>query len=132
MLISLCPAPKQAYPTKRALAEAFKGRLGGSGEGRRKLSRLKRVILRERADKTAADAKSGAEAAAAAAGAALAFRDSFRLQLKVPGPCLVSCVPVTQDWLLPSMAAIAGACLHAGLVHLACKRLPEVCVISPS
>lgn len=75
------PALLQAYPTKRALAEAFKGRLFAAGK--KKMSRLKRIILRERAEKAFADATAAADSATAAARVAAALRDDIREQLRV-------------------------------------------------
>ncbi|EIE24823.1 hypothetical protein COCSUDRAFT_46959 [Coccomyxa subellipsoidea C-169] len=78
----------QAYPTKKALAEAFKGgRLLATGK--KKMSRLKRIILRERANKAFADASAAAESAAAASRLACALRDNIREQLRVAGEQLL-------------------------------------------
>jgi len=57
----------QASPSDAALAAGFRGRLSSSGK--KKMSRLKRIILRERAENTARAAAAAAEAAAAAAAA---------------------------------------------------------------
>ncbi|BDA49260.1 probable selenocysteine insertion sequence-binding protein 2-like at C-terminar half [Coccomyxa sp. Obi] len=77
----------QAYPTKGELAEAFKGRLFATGK--KKMSRLKRIILRERANKAFADASASLESAAAAARLAAALRNNIREQLRVAGEALV-------------------------------------------
>ena len=83
----LCRA-HQAYPTKGELAEAFKGRLFATGK--KKMSRLKRIILRERANKAFADASASLESAAAAARLAAALRDNIREQHRVHmAPCLI-------------------------------------------
>ena len=47
------------------------------------MSRLKRIILRERANKAFADASAAAESAAAASRLACALRDNIREQLRV-------------------------------------------------
>lgn len=76
--------PFQAFPTKRALAEALKERRVGT-TGKKKMSRLKRIILRERANKAVADATAAAEAAATTVQMAHTLRDNIKGQLQVGG-----------------------------------------------
>ncbi len=73
----------QAYPTKQELAKAIRGQLGGAA-GSKKLSRLKRVILRERSDKAAAAASVAATNAAAVAEHAEAARAAVVASFQVP------------------------------------------------
>lgn len=104
-----CHCCLQAYPTKRALAEVFKGRLAGAGD-KRKLTKLKRVILRERSAKAAADAAAAHEAALMAAANAAAFREEVSAQLQAR----------------PSLATKDGALLVApALVSYAAERAPS-------
>ncbi|KAK9814056.1 hypothetical protein WJX72_000039 [[Myrmecia] bisecta] len=70
----------QAFPDKTVLRDMVRGRLVGSSK--KKLSRLKRVILRERADKNAATASAAAEKAAAAVAAARMRCKQLSQQLK--------------------------------------------------
>jgi hypothetical protein len=92
---AFCRAVSQAYPTKRALAEAFRGRLAGAAGDKRKLTKLKRVILRERAAKAAADAAAAHENALAAAAAAAAFREGVTAQLQARAGMTVAC----EQWV---------------------------------
>ncbi len=72
----------QAYPTKTELAKAIKAKLG-TAPGTKKLSRLKRVILRERTDKAATAAVQADTAAKAVAEMAEAARNAVLGSLKV-------------------------------------------------
>ena len=76
----------QASPDDATLAAGFRGRLSSSGK--KKMSRLKRVILRERAENNARDAAAAAEAAAAIARAESAKHAGFVARLQAR-PCLV-------------------------------------------
>lgn len=74
--------PLQAYPTKSELAKAIRGQLG-TAAGSKKLSRLKRVILRERSDKAAAAAAAALEAANVTAEQTQAARAQVLTSFKV-------------------------------------------------
>ncbi len=73
----------QAYPNKQDLAKAIKGRLKSSS-GKKKMSRLKRLIVREKTDNAAEAAAQNSEAAAAAASKAQAAHASVSQSLQVP------------------------------------------------
>jgi hypothetical protein len=72
----------QAYPNKQDLVKAIKGRLRSSS-GKKKLSRLKRLILREKTDKAVEAAALNAATAAAAARKADAAHSSVFQSLQV-------------------------------------------------
>ena len=72
----------QAYPNKQDLVKAIKGRLRLSS-GKKKLSRLKRLILREKTDKAVEAAAANAAAAQAAARKAEAAHVSVSSSLQV-------------------------------------------------
>lgn len=76
--------PMQAYPNKQDLVKAIKGRLK-SASGKKKLSKLKRLILREKTDKAAEAAVASVAAAVAAASKAEAAHASVSQGLQV-GP----------------------------------------------
>ena len=82
--LPLTGAEMQAYPTKPQLAQAIKGQLG-TPSGKKKLSRLKRVILRERTDKAASGAALAAANATAAAEKAETARAAVAESLQVGG-----------------------------------------------
>ncbi|KAK9830930.1 hypothetical protein WJX81_007062 [Elliptochloris bilobata] len=71
----------QASQSNAALAAGFRGRLSSSGK--KKMSRLKRIILRERAENSAREAAAAAEAAAEAARSERAKYAGFVAQLQV-------------------------------------------------
>ena len=72
----------QAFPTQRALAEALRKQKPLLANKKR-LSRLKRIILREREDKALVEARDAAARAASAVESARAHRESIQEQLKV-------------------------------------------------
>lgn len=72
----------QAFPTERALAEALRKQKPLLANKKR-LSRLKRIILREREDKALVEARDAAARAASAVESARAHRESIQEQLKV-------------------------------------------------
>ena len=72
----------QAFPTERALAEALRKQKPLMANKKR-LSRLKRIILREREDKALVEARDAAARGASALEAAQAHRESIQEQLKV-------------------------------------------------
>ena len=61
---------------------------GGSGQSRKKMSRLKRIILRERADKAATQAGTAAEQAAEGLIKSKNALESLKTQLKVCAQCM--------------------------------------------
>ncbi len=141
MQLSIC-AGHQAYPTKGELAEAFKGRLFATGK--KKMSRLKRIILRERANKAFTDASASLESAAAAARLAAALRTNIREQLRVhTHPSLVTqtCVLLLSAALVVVLGRLlhilqqkavlghSGACdAWNMLMHLAYRVTQAVCI----
>ena len=72
----------QAFPTERALAEALRKQKPLLANKKR-LSRLKRIILREREDKALVEATDAAARAASAVESARAHRESIQGQLQV-------------------------------------------------
>ena len=72
----------QAYPTQHALADALRKRKPLLANKKR-LSRLKRIILKERGEKALDDATDLAAKAARAVEMAQAQRDGIQEQLKV-------------------------------------------------
>lgn len=76
----------QRFPNKASLAMAVHKELGGS-HTKKKMSRLKRIILRERADKAAAQAGTAAEQAAEGLVKSKSALESLQKQLKVQIPC---------------------------------------------
>ena len=72
----------QAFPTQHALADALRKQKPLQANKKR-LSRLKRIILKERGEKTLADATDSAAKAARAVEMAQAQRDNIQAQLKV-------------------------------------------------
>ena len=81
-IISQCLAV-QAYPDKNALAGALRESLKGQGGGRARLSRLKRLILKERTEKVVTLAVDGVRAAEEAEERVMGTREYVRNQLKV-------------------------------------------------
>ena len=76
------PRLVQAYPNKQDLVKAIKGRLRSSS-GKKKLSRLKRLILREKTDKAVEAAEANLLAAQAAARKAESAHVSVSQSLQV-------------------------------------------------
>lgn len=74
----------QRFPNKASLAMAVHKELGG-GHNRKKMSRLKRIILRERADKAATQAVTAAEQAVGGLAKSKTALESLQKQLKVGG-----------------------------------------------
>lgn len=74
----------QRFPNKQSLAMAVHKELGGSGHNKKKMSRLKRIILRERADKAASQAGTAAEQAAEGLAKSKSALESLQKQLRVP------------------------------------------------
>ena len=74
----------QRFPNKASLAMAVHKELGG-GHNKKKMSRLKRIILRERADKAATQAGTAAEQAVEALAKSKSALQSLQKQLKVIG-----------------------------------------------
>ena len=72
----------QAFPTERALAGALRKQKPLLASKKR-LSRLKRIIIREREDKALVEATDAAARAASAVESARAHRESIQEQLKV-------------------------------------------------
>ena len=72
----------QRFPNKASLAMAVHKELGGS-QSKKKMSRLKRIILRERADKAATQAGAAAEQAAQGLLKSRSALESLQKQLKV-------------------------------------------------
>ena len=80
----------QRFPNKASLAMAVHKELGSS-QGKKKMSRLKRIILRERADKAAVQAASAADLAAANLVKSKSALDCLQKQLKVTDKPFVGC-----------------------------------------
>lgn len=74
----------QAFPTEGALADALRKQKPLLANKKR-ISRLKRIILKERGDKALIDATEGASRAVSSAERARARRDSIQQQLRVCG-----------------------------------------------
>lgn len=79
----------QGFPNKASLAMAVHKELGNS-QGKKKMSRLKRIILRERADKAAVQAGTAAEQAAANLVKSKSALECLQKQLQVPVVCVYS------------------------------------------
>ena len=77
----------QRFPNKASLAMAVHKELGSS-QGKKKMSRLKRIILRERADKAAVQAGTAAETAAANLVKSRSALECLQTQLQVPADLL--------------------------------------------
>ena len=73
----------QRFPNKASLALAVHKELGGSGHSKKKTSRLKRIILRERADKASTQAGIAAEQATEGLAKSRSALESLQKQLKV-------------------------------------------------
>ena len=73
----------QRFPNKASLAMAVHKELGGSSHGKKKTSRLKRIILRERADKASTQAGIAAEQATEGLAKSKSALESLQKQLKV-------------------------------------------------
>ena len=80
----------QRFPNKASLAMAVHKELGGGSHSKKKTSRLKRIILRERADKAASQAGIAAEQAIEGLTKSKAALESLQQQLKV---ALLSALP---------------------------------------
>ena len=95
----------QEHPNKAALANAFAGKLGAVGKKR--LSRLKRLVVRERRSKLAVAAEQAAASARGALEAALSTRESVRNLLKArSGMCRIPAQRVISDVLLEAGAGV--------------------------
>lgn len=73
----------QRFPNKASLAMAVHKELGGGSHSKKKTSRLKRIILRERADKAATQAGIAAEQATDGLAKSKTALESLQKQLKV-------------------------------------------------
>jgi len=108
----------QASPSDAALAAGFRGRLSSSGK--KKMSRLKRIILRERAANTARAAAAAAGAAAAAAAAERQKHAGLSAQLQARAGLKAGAKLVTRAcgfWALMERSAVQDCALtqHRGL-----------------
>ncbi len=102
--MSLPEAVFQNVPNKAALAAAVHKRLGGV-QKKKRLSRLKRIILRERASKAVEAATATLEAARAHVEQATITQGSIQAQLQV------RCVPQLGNCLIVQDSP--GCCLSA-------------------
>lgn len=73
----------QRFPNKASLAMAVHKELGGASHSKKKTSRLKRIILRERADKASTQAGIAAEQAIEGLAKSKSALASLQKQLKV-------------------------------------------------
>ena len=73
----------QRFPNKASLAMAVHKELGGGSHSKKKTSRLKRIILRERADKAATQAGIAVEQAIEGLAKSKTALESLQQQLKV-------------------------------------------------
>lgn len=98
----------QRFPNKASLAMAVHKELGSS-QGKKKMSRLKRIILRERADKAAVQAASAADLAAANLVKSKSALDCLQKQLKVTDKPFVRCAHSFLAWMfgMPVSAMLA-------------------------
>lgn len=115
----------QRFPNKASLAMAVHKELGGS-HTKKKMSRLKRIILRERADKAASQASTAAELASEGLIKSKSALESLQRQLKVvtlvfaqTTPCAAECCWVqTVVFVLHRSAFISM--VRYGLCVLGC------------
>lgn len=86
----------QRFPNKASLAMAVHKELGGS-HTKKKMSRLKRIILRERADKAASQASTAAELASEGLIKSKSALESLQRQLKVGALVCVRTTPCAAE-----------------------------------
>lgn len=115
----------QSFPNKASLAMAVHKELG-SGGGKKKMSRLKRIILRERADKAAMQAGTAAEQAAGNLVKSKHALECLQKQLKVWFFVHEHCLSRKQEQMCSGMCAEPGqeqACLSASRSSSRCACL---------
>ena len=103
----------QRFPNKASLAMAVHKELGGS-HTKKKTSRLKRIILRERADKAVSQASTAAEQASEGLIKSKSALESLQKQLKVCTLVFVQTAPsASQCFLVQTVVSVVhrSACI---------------------